>query len=34
MMNKKMRLIFQILVGIVMVAFAFGGIVQAILLIV
>jgi hypothetical protein len=32
MMNKKVRLVFQILVGFVMVSFAFGGIIQALLL--
>jgi hypothetical protein len=32
MMNKKVRLVFQIIVGFVMVAFAFGGIIQTVLL--
>ncbi len=28
MMNKKVRLVFQIIIGFVMVAFVFGGVIQ------
>lgn len=32
MMNKKVKLVFQVIVGFVMVAFAFGGVINAVML--